>query len=243
MELRCPKGHASTDPDYCSECGSKISGAPRAATATPALAREAQATTCAGDACPVCATPRVAAARFCEVCRYDFDNAAPSAVAAPVGAAPAAAVPAAATPQPDQAAVPAQSAQAPPPPASESVPQRWDAVIVVDPSLYAEPDPAQPCPAGQPQRIFPLYMDDNLVGRRDDRREIRPEIVIVDPGVSHRHLSFRRRNDGGFSVLELGSANGTTLNEIRLEAGIETPLTDGDQLTLGCWTRITIRAR
>jgi pSer/pThr/pTyr-binding forkhead associated (FHA) protein len=144
--------------------------------------------------------------------------------------------------EPDQTAVLAQSAQAPPP-VSEPVPQRWDAVIVVDPSLYTEPDPAQPCPVGQPERLFPLYMDDNLVGRRDDRREIRPEIVVVDPGVSHRHLSFRRRNDGGFSVLELGSANGTTLNETWLEPGIDTPLTDGDRLTLGCWTRITIRAR
>ena len=242
MELRCPKGHASTDPDYCSECGSKISGAPSAATPTPASSREAQATNSAGDACPVCATPRVAAARFCEVCRFDFENAAPSAVAAPVGEAPAGAVPTPAARESDQATVPAQSAQAPPP-ASEPVPQRWDAVIVVDPSLYTEPDPAQPCPVGQPERIFPLYMDDNLVGRRDDRREIRPEIIVVDPGVSHRHLSFRRRNDGGFSVFELGSANGTTLNETWLEPGIETPLGDSDQLTLGCWTRITIRAR
>ncbi len=86
-------------------------------------------------------------------------------------------------------------------------------------------------------------MDDNLVGRRDDHRAIRPEIMIVDPGVSHRHLSFRRRPDGGFCALDLGSTNGTMLNDARLEPGIQTPLADGDQLTLGCWTRITIRAR
>jgi len=123
------------------------------------------------------------------------------------------------------------------------VPQRWDAVVAVDPSLDKDPDPTQPCPVGQPERIFPLDLDDNLLGRRDDRREIRPEIMIVDPGVSHRHLSFRRRDDGGFCALELGSTNGTALNGTPLEPGIQMPLKDCDQLTLGCWTRITIRAR
>jgi len=67
--------------------------------------------------------------------------------------------------------------------------------------------------------------------------------MIVDPGVSHRHLSFRRRDDGGFCALELGSTNGTALNGTPLEPGIQMPLKDCDQLTLGCWTRITIRAR
>jgi FHA domain len=221
MDLRCSKGHISTDPDYCSECGTKMTGAPSAipAAATPAAAPAA------GEACPVCATPRLAAARFCEVCRYDFEGTTAPAVKAPAPAA-----------LPNQAPATA-------PPASEPVHQRWETIIAVDPSLYREPDPALPCPTGQPERIFPLDMDDNLVGRRDDHRAIRPEIMIVDPGVSHRHLSLRRRADGGFCALELGSTNGTMLNDTTLEPGVETPLANGDQLILGCWTRITIRAR
>jgi len=224
MELRCPKGHISTDPDYCSECGSKMSGATSTIAAVAVTAPEMPAAASADEPCPVCATPRVAAARFCEVCRYDFTTA-PPAVAAEI-----------------PAALPPQSAPAPPP-GAEPVPQRWDAVVAVDPSLDKDPDPTQPCPVGQPERIFPLDLDDNLLGRRDDRREIRPEIMIVDPGVSHRHLSFRRRDDGGFCALELGSTNGTALNGTPLEPGIQMPLKDCDQLTLGCWTRITIRAR
>jgi len=241
MELRCPKGHISTDPDYCSECGSKMSGATSTIAAVAVTAPEMPAAASADEPCPVCATPRVAAARFCEVCRYDFTTTTPVAAATPEATAPTAAAPPAVAAE-IPAALPPQSAPAPPP-GAEPVPQRWDAVVAVDPSLDKDPDPTQPCPVGQPERIFPLDLDDNLLGRRDDRREIRPEIMIVDPGVSHRHLSFRRRDDGGFCALELGSTNGTALNGTPLEPGIQMPLKDCDQLTLGCWTRITIRAR
>jgi hypothetical protein len=252
MELRCPKGHVSTDPDYCSECGAKLQGAKSAITAATAIAPEELAAAAGGEPCPVCATPRVVGARFCEVCRYDFQAVAASEVAAPArspeppAAEPPAAGPPAAGPP---AAEPAQQ-QAPPvvPGApnllpSEPVPQHWDVVITVDPSLYRNPDPAQPCPVQAPERTFPLDMDENLVGRRSEKKDIHPEIMIADPGISRRHLSLRRREDGGFLAIELDSTNGTHLNEAPLEAGIPTPLRDGDQLTLGCWTRLTIRAR
>ena len=123
------------------------------------------------------------------------------------------------------------------------MPQLWDIVIAVDPTLDKAPDPARPCPVGAADRIFPLDLDENLVGRHSDRKDIHPEIAVNDPGISRRHLSFRRRPDGGFLALELGSTNGTMLNGTSLEAGLPTPLKDGDQLTLGCWTRMTIRSR
>jgi pSer/pThr/pTyr-binding forkhead associated (FHA) protein len=126
---------------------------------------------------------------------------------------------------------------------SELVPQHWDIIISVDPTLNKNPDPAQPCPQNAPERTFPLDLDENLVGRRSNKKDIHPEIMIADPGISRRHLSIRRRDDGGFLVIELGSTNGTSLNAAPLEPGIPTPLTNGDQLTLGCWTRMTIRAR
>ena len=102
---------------------------------------------------------------------------------------------------------------------------------------------AQPFPQNAPQRTFPLDLDENLVGRRSDKKDIHPEIMVADPGISRRHLSIRRRDDGGLVAIELGSTNGTSLNAAPLEPGIPTPLNDGDQLTLGCWTRMTIRAR
>jgi hypothetical protein len=240
MERICPKGHVSTDPDYCSECGAKLDGAPSAITPTAVMAPDLAA---GGEPCPVCATQRVAGARFCEVCRYDFQTATASGVASAPPPSPDAP-----TLSPSPAGPPLQTPIPGAPPASaltssEPVPQHWDIIIGVDPALNKNPDPAQPCPQNVPERIFPLDLDDNLVGRRSDRKDIHPEIMIADPGISRRHLSIRRRDDGGLLVIELGSTNGTSLNAAPLEPGIPTPLSDGDQLTLGCWTRMTIRAR
>jgi hypothetical protein len=61
--IRCSKGCASADAEWCSECGAKMPAPPCAPAAPPAapVPREP---------CPDCGTPR--AARFCERCRYDF---------------------------------------------------------------------------------------------------------------------------------------------------------------------------
>jgi len=238
MERICPKGHVSTDPDYCSECGAKLGGAASTVTPTPAIAPESAA---GGEPCPVCATKRVTGARFCEVCRYDFQTATASGAASapPPPAKPPILSPADFQPQTPTTGAPPTSVSM----SSQPVPQHWDIIIGVDPTLNKNPDPAQPCPQNAPERTFPLDLDENLVGRRSDKKDIHPEIMIADPGISRRHLSIRRRDDGGLLAIELGSTNGTSLNAAPLEPGIPTPLKDGDQLTLGCWTRMTIRAR
>lgn len=54
----CPKGHASADHDFCSECGAKIAGEP-----APAL----------GNTCPDCRAPIASPGiNFCEICGYNF---------------------------------------------------------------------------------------------------------------------------------------------------------------------------
>jgi pSer/pThr/pTyr-binding forkhead associated (FHA) protein len=113
---------------------------------------------------------------------------------------------------------------------------------MVDPSLADEESRAH-CPVDDTERVFPLDLDENLVGRRSDVKGVFPEIMIDDPGVSHRHLKFNKQPDGSFAVLELGSANGTKLNGNNLEAGIVTPISEGDELTIGMWTRLKLRAR
>jgi hypothetical protein len=239
MERICPKGHVSTDPDYCSECGLKLADASSAIAAATAIAPDELGAAAGGEPCPVCGTKRVVGARFCEVCRYDFQNASASnAAPTPPGDGPPNQPPAGNEPKPAALSAPTPAATA-----AEPVPQHWDAIIAVDPALNKNPDPAQPCPQNAPERTFPLDLDENLVGRRSDKKDIHPELMVADPGISRRHLSIRRREDGGLLVIELGSTNGTSLNEVPLEPGIPTPLKDGDQLTLGCWTRMTIRAR
>ncbi len=63
------------------------------------------------------------------------------------------------------------------------------------------------------------------------RDETNP-IQIVDEHVSRKHLEIRydERNDS-FHGLDLGSANGTFLNDHRVTRQV--PLTDGDVLKLG----------
>lgn len=58
------------------------------------------------------------------------------------------------------------------------------------------------------------------------------DVVLADPNVSRRHAEIRR--DGtGFTIVDLGSTNGTRVNG----AGVrERRLADGDQITVGSTT-------
>jgi pSer/pThr/pTyr-binding forkhead associated (FHA) protein len=46
--------------------------------------------------------------------------------------------------------------------------------------------------------------------------------------------------DGGWSVVDLGTENGTLVNGREIPQGRAVPLRDGDRINLGVWTRITI---
>jgi pSer/pThr/pTyr-binding forkhead associated (FHA) protein len=117
---------------------------------------------------------------------------------------------------------------------------RWRVVIMVDASLDTDPDPATPAPADQPQRVFPVEQDEMLIGRRDDRQQIRPAVALHDPGASRRHAKILRNSDGTVFLHDLGSTNGTKLNGADVVSGAVRPLADGDEITLGRWTRIRV---
>jgi len=186
----CPKGHQSTQADFCSECGTWMK--PASGVAAPV-----------GETCPECSTARVAGARYCEACRHDFRAGEPTVVAAP----------------------------------------ELCVAVLVDPSMVTEPDPDNPCPAGQAEQLFALVLDETLVGRLSDGVDGQAEIPIADSGISRRHLCFQRQEDGIFTVRDLNSTNGTWLNNVEIRAGVEWEITAGDELTIGEWTRLAIRAR
>lgn len=223
MTIVCPKGHTSIDADYCSECGARIDAPGIAAQFAGAPVAAAPATANAADTCPDCGTPRSGGARFCEVCRYDFQTGAGFKAAA---AAPAVSVNPPIIPAPDAPVAP-----------------KLSVVVIVDPTLNTEPDPDSPCPVGSPERVFPLDLAENLLGRRSVSKDSHPEIPINDPGVSRRHLKFLRQADGSFQVVDLSSSNGIVFNGNTLEPGVQTPIAAGDEITIGMWTRIVIRAR
>jgi hypothetical protein len=75
-----------------------------------------------------------------------------------------------------------------------------------------------------------------------------PEIDLIgpcdDPGVSREHAVLTRQGDGTYALRDLGSTNGTTVNDdpATLDRDVEVPLADGDRIRVGAWTTITLRA-
>lgn len=235
MTYKCPKGHDSTDPDYCSECGTAIGAAPSAAQALTNAPAQAGA-----DICPDCQTPRDADLQYCEMCRYDFVNhrsfnvdvSAPQVMAAP----PVSAVSA---PTPGTSA-PAPAVVIPPLPVASAL---LLIAVKVDASLDTDHDANNQAPAGEPEQIFHLDLAENTVGRESGSQGIHPEVVVKDKSVSRRHLKFIRNADGSYSALELGSANGTLMNGQPLVPGVLSAIKAGDEFVIGSWTRLSIRNR
>jgi serine/threonine-protein kinase len=84
---------------------------------------------------------------------------------------------------------------------------------------------------------FLLQRDSNLVGRTDPLSNIFPEVDLsrFDPQtkVSRRHARIWREGEA-FMVEDLGSVNGTVINDIiRLEPRQPRPLDSGDRIRMG----------
>src|SRR5690606_13121119 len=163
------------------------------------------------ESCPICATPRVG--QFCEVCGHSFDGAAPP---LPVTGA------------------------------------RWEAVTAADRAYYEQviaqggPDAAEMAfPPYCPERSFPLVGEQVRIGRSRRGRDLVPEIDLAgppaDPGVSGLHAVLLAQPDGTWTLVDVGSANGTLVNGKPLTVNVPVPIRAGDRIHLGAWTVITIR--
>ncbi|MBV8652328.1 MAG: FHA domain-containing protein [Alphaproteobacteria bacterium] len=228
MTYPCPKnGCDSTEPDWCSECG-----APMRAQSAPSVTASPSPVG-AVPPCPDCGTPRAdLASNFCEVCRYDF-------------AANTSFSPAAADPAPVSTVSPPPSPPPAPQPPSDPLAafppsRRWDLQIDTDSSR--DPNPAEA--PSVPTRIFSLDLPETLIGRRNDKLNIHPEIPVEsDEAVSKRHARIFFDASGQPRLVDLNSSNGTMLNGIEVPAGVPTAVQDGDVILIGRWTRMTLKAR
>jgi pSer/pThr/pTyr-binding forkhead associated (FHA) protein len=101
-------------------------------------------------------------------------------------------------------------------------------------------------PAYCPERRFPLTGREMRIGRRSASRGLEPEIDLTgppaDPGISHLHAVLITEPDGSWAVLDPGSSNGTQVNGGEIAAGVRVPLRDGDRISVGGWTVLTIQA-
>jgi FHA domain len=129
----------------------------------------------------------------------------------------------------------------------------WTAVATADRAYFdsvveaSGPDAAAvQFPEYCPERRFRLFGPEMRVGRRSPSRGLEPEIDLTgpptDPGVSHLHAVLIADEDGGWAVYDPGSANGTQVNGRDMAPGSRVRLHDGDRISLGAWTVLTIRA-
>lgn len=180
----------------------------------------------ASDYCSVCGTPVQAATttascpvcdatitgRFCESCGHD-------------------------------SALPAPAASAD----TERV--EWTAVVTADKDYYNRviarggPDTVE-FPEVFPERRITLQ-GNTLIGRNNRKQGVEPGIDLgihpIDRGVSTQHAVLQVR-DRGLTITDLGSTNGTSVNDSDdlLGNGLETALSDGDRIHVGAWTTITV---
>jgi predicted RNA-binding Zn-ribbon protein involved in translation (DUF1610 family) len=228
MDATCPvdKRHKTTDALFCSVCGARILPV---ATRTNII-------------CPDCQTERLDLfIEHCEVCRYNFNTKAYNRFKTTIdlrsrnsGAQKsldaASLVGGLVNSDSDEGKGAGAKAKN----------QIWQIKVAVDSSLYVYPDPQVPCP-NEPEKVLHIQAPETLVGRKSESRRVFPDVCLNDPGASHRHVKLLKDQEENLHLLDVGSANGTSLNGSPVEAGMKKLLRDGDQITLGCWTRITIQ--
>jgi hypothetical protein len=112
--------------------------------------------------------------------------------------------------------------------------KRGDLIVSAELSEAPGPQTAErpAAPAGPPAKLvlqgegdeWPIDGERAVIGRLAGS-----EVEIQDPGASRRHAEIRR--DGGdFVLVDLGSTNGTLLNDSPVS---EASLEDGDRITIG----------
>lgn len=221
----CPQGHTSTEADYCDTCGAKIGGTAVVAppvsappVSAPPVSAPPLSTPAAGaEICPNCGTPRTGSWRFCEDCGYDHTTGKVPTLQTPVHATSAVGT--------------------------------WTATVGPDRGYFdANAIEGVDFPADVRPRTVTLPAPQVRIGRKSRSKGTDPELDLsaepLDPGVSHSHALLTLNIDGVWLVSDLGSTNGTYVNDEPkpLTAGQTRALADGDRVHVGAWTTITLHA-
>ena len=127
---------------------------------------------------------------------------------------------------------------------------RWEAVATADRGQFDRLGvPGLVFPEDYGERRFALEAAQVRIGR-SRRRPGEPALEIdlagvpEDPAISRLHAMLERQGDGTWTLRDLGSTNGTMVNDNPEPIGTEAPVvvTAGDRIRVGAWTTITVRA-
>ena len=259
----CPVCGAGRDGRFCEECGYDFELAeamPQTVLSPGVGPDEAQA--------PAAAAPGTGPAEQgldieAELARAEHEATGSSAAAEPPEPDPLPAPPPPAPPAPEP--VEASTAGPEPDPAAGLVgfvgiaavaggaAAELSLVVDADPEYYAAQvergdiiESEFPFPKYPAERRFSFTAGPVRIGRASSSRGLAPEIDLtgppLDPAVSHLHAQLLRHEEG-WVVVDLGSANGTRLNDAAepLEAETEIPVKPGDRIHLGVWTTIIVQ--
>lgn len=126
----------------------------------------------------------------------------------------------------------------------------WEAIVQADRQQFSRfASAGLSFPSDYGERRFELDQAQLRIGRSragvDDAPEIDLAGPVEDPCISRTHAVLERQPDGSYAVRDMGSTNGTTINDDPDPVGdqVAVPLTDGDLIRIGAWTSVTIRAR
>ena len=127
---------------------------------------------------------------------------------------------------------------------------RMRILVAVDRAFFdevvndGEIDFPDPCP---PETELNLAGPEVHIGRTSDSRAIHPDIDVAaitgDQAVSSRHAVLRVAEDGGFTIVDVGSTNGTFLDTVDsdpITQGVPVDMAPGTPVYVGAWTRIVI---
>jgi FHA domain len=234
----CPSGHMSTEDDFCSECGVPMK--PIKVPPSVKMDKEQEPVkkdeVVHGELCPECLTPRTMGSRFCEVCRYDYQEGRSF------------------TPSDDTLKSTAEVATSNIELASTSVALggcvkgdldkraeirgAWVMHVtyhVEAPFAELSDEEKKSITKKQGEKI-PLMQGAVTIGRVSSSVTA-TTVVLDDAGISRKHLRVELMGDS-LSCVELGSANGTELNGVVMAVGEKTTLKSGDELKFGLYTTV-----
>lgn len=200
--------------------------------------------------CPKCRQHNLPGSSYCEKCGFHLrslqrQSQSPSSYSSYSPPAPSARPVPAPAPIPNYPSTAAPTPPAAPPPPAPPPVSRPRAAQPPPPPAKPAPPPPPPKPAAppayahlreQPQgRQLPLIYDRSLVGRLSEADGVKPEVDLADfgeGGVSRRHAQITRA-EGQVYLEDLSSSNGTFLNGVRLQPGLQSPLKHQDEVRFG----------